>query len=90
MDKRYANTYPFLKLFRNNKPSPADIKKPVQHESLDIILKDKLLCELFHDWAAQNLCAENLMFYFEVCCYLFVVHINFKLTFLEGREVQNH
>lgn len=64
MDKRYSNSYPFLKFIRNlNKPD----KKPIQHEPLERILKDKLLCELFHDWATQNLCGENLLFYFEVC-----------------------
>jgi len=39
-------------------PVPVD---PVEH-----ILSDKWLCELFHEWAVENLCSENLLFYEEV------------------------
>lgn len=38
-------------------------------DSLEHILEDKRLSELFHDWAAENLCSENLMFYYEVLKY---------------------
>jgi len=67
MDKRWS--YSFTKYLRclSRAPSQAKIKAPpVQHESLEFILKDKLLSELFNDWATQNLCSENLAFYSEV------------------------
>jgi len=69
MDKRYASfsIFRFLRTF--NKPANVTTPgqcKPIQHESLENILKDKLLSELFHDWAAQNLCSENLLFFYEV------------------------
>ena len=69
MDKRYASLSIFR--FQRNFNKPANVTtpgqcKPIQHESLENILKDKLLSELFHDWAAQNLCSENLLFFYEV------------------------
>jgi len=62
-------SYSVFKFFRNlNKQNAAAKSKssPVQRESLEHILKDRLLCNLFHDWATQNLCSENLLFYDEV------------------------
>jgi len=65
MDKQYSQSYSLFRFLRS-KSNPEKPKPPVQYESLENILKDKLLRELFHDWATQNLCSENLLFYFEV------------------------
>jgi len=59
--------YAILRFLRSiSKSQQATNKDKVKHEPLEVVLKDKYLSELFHDWASQNLCAENLLFYYEV------------------------
>lgn len=73
--------YSFFRFLRSlNKSSTAKSKAEVHHETLENILKDKLLTELFNDWAAQNLCSENLLFYSEVWSHIFIQrHISYVL-----------
>lgn len=47
-------------------------------ESLEHILSDKLLCTLFHDWAVENVCSENLHFYHEVEKYTTILDPDFR------------
>jgi len=38
----------------------------ITREPLERILADRVMYELFREWAAENLCSENLLFYYEV------------------------
>jgi len=74
--------HPFFLRVKRTKKSPREDQdgegKLRRQESLEHILADKLLSKLFQDWAEENVCSENLQFYYEVEKYQLIKDPHFR------------